>query len=220
MMDLFDTPKKEDSAFEIVEKIFGNENWKDMLFLDTETTALWGEVIEISLVNMKGIEIYSERINPVNKFIHKSALDTHGITLNAVRGCRYFNNAISDVNLFLGNKFPVIIYNSEFDLKIIRNSFKVSREKFSDFSPLNEEVFFDRDFFCLMKLISKYNGEIGKSDKWLKLKDACKQFNIETSESKLHGSSYDSQLSSKLFVEFAYMVGSHKTKLKIESLRN
>ena len=210
---------KEVSSGDIIKQIFSNENWKDMVFLDTETTAIGGEALEISLVNFNGVVLFSERVNPIIKSIHPSAFKTHGISLEDVKRCPSFYSIFNDFYGWVKNRPPIIIYNSDFDVKILKTSLDNAKTALKKTQSVEQEEFFGFEFFCLMKLLSKYNVENGKSGKWLKLKDACAMFEIPTDENRLHGSAYDSYLASKLFMELAYRVGNHETRLKIDSLR-
>lgn len=225
MMSLFEEKKTEHEGTvrSSIEKIMNNPNWKDTVFIDTETTGFNGEVIEISIVNIHGVELFSKRVKPQVQYLEDGAYKTHKISLSDVAKCKYFHQIFPEVYGWVSpvnKKPPIIAYNVDFDVRIIKKSLELTKENYKTYNKRMEQDFFDSDFFCLMKLISMYNKENGENGKWMKLKDACSKWGVEADDSKLHGSSYDALMTSRLFLELAYKVGSPETIAKINLIRN
>jgi DNA polymerase III epsilon subunit-like protein len=199
----------------------------NIYFMDTETSGLDGEVIEFSLISLDGWGIYHTRCKPLIQFIDNGATAVHGITLKDLKDKKTFYEYLEKIISWKifdsgkskhGKAIPIIMYNSDFDKRIIHNSFKL-QNKFhkSTLITKDEDYFFNREFPCVMKILSEQNKKDGLGSKWLKLVNAASQFSIKTDLSKLHGSLYDTLLTRAIFVNLAMKIGNDEVKKHLKS---
>ncbi len=87
----------------------------DVLILDTETTDLDGEIIELAIINLKGDVIYNGRFNPLTP-ISEGAQAIHGITMGAVANEPRFAEQKFEVFGPIILSGLVLIYNKSFDV--------------------------------------------------------------------------------------------------------
>ena len=83
------------------------------VILDTETTALHGEIIEIAIIDMRGNVLLDQRIKPMGE-MSQGAYDMHGISLDDLKDCPTFPEVYEQIKSAIGQN-TVIIYNAEFD---------------------------------------------------------------------------------------------------------
>jgi DNA polymerase-3 subunit epsilon len=86
----------------------------DVLILDSETTDLYGEIIELAMINLKGETVYNRRFNPIEP-ISKGAQAVHGISAEMVANEPRFAECAADVLPLLAKAGLVLIYNAAFD---------------------------------------------------------------------------------------------------------
>lgn len=173
-------------------------------FLDTETTGLDGEVVELSIMALDGSVVFNQLIKPVKNQMDPIALETHKISLEELQDKDYLYT-YQDILQDIFNEYFIIIYNSEFDLKILKNSFywnsqlEGQPEIRINIDKINSE--------CLMNLYAIYKGE--KSTKsyhktgfrtW-KLTEACKDMGIDTSSVVAHRAFGDCWMAKELFLK-------------------
>lgn len=91
----------------------------DVLILDTETTDLDGEVIELAIINVKGDVIYNQRFNPLSE-ISEGARAVHGLTVEKLANQPRFADCKFDVFTLLITAGLVLIYNKAFDVGRLR----------------------------------------------------------------------------------------------------
>lgn len=96
----------------------------DVLILDTETTDLDGEIIELAIINLKGEDIYNQRFNPLSE-ISEGAQAVHGITAEMVADKPRFADCKFDVFGPLIISGLVLIYNKSFDIARLRHTCKL-----------------------------------------------------------------------------------------------
>jgi len=106
-------------------------NWaKELLkrdhfcILDTETTGLSNidEICQIALVNSSGEPLLNSLVRPTVS-ISAAASEIHGITDKFVTDAPKFEAVFLELLRALGNR-DLVIYNSEFDTRFIRQSLK------------------------------------------------------------------------------------------------
>ncbi|MBN3957487.1 3'-5' exonuclease [Nostoc sp. NMS8] len=150
--------------------ILKNDKW---CILDTETTGLSNnaEVIQIGLLTSS--QEYQTLVKPTIA-ISEAASEIHGIYDRDVVQALPFEQIFLDVWKFLSDK-DVIIYNSEFDLKVIRNSLKARgiQIAFPNSDRRNCRIFTNGgSIHCAMHYYSQYVGEWNEyhgNYKWQKL---------------------------------------------------
>jgi DNA polymerase-3 subunit epsilon len=87
----------------------------DVLILDTETTDLHGEIIELAIINLKGETIYNRRFNPLSP-VSAGAAAVHGITNEMLANEMVFSVCAPEVLKLLESAGLVLIYNATFDV--------------------------------------------------------------------------------------------------------
>ncbi|MFS0783381.1 exonuclease domain-containing protein [Bacillus sp. 1P06AnD] len=99
---------------------FGKWYKEDFYILDTETTSLEGEVIEISIVDAKGSVIFNELVKPFGP-ISLDAKAIHGITEEMLDDKPTFKEIYKNLKPILENKL-ILIFNEIFDREAIFRS--------------------------------------------------------------------------------------------------
>ncbi len=112
-----DSKKSVEWARTILEK----DNW---CILDTETTGLDtnAQIVQIGIITSTNLEGWQAYVKPTIP-ISIEATQIHGITSALVKDASYFEKTFLDVWKAIDNK-DVIIYNADFDLRLIRQSLK------------------------------------------------------------------------------------------------
>lgn len=142
--------------------------------LDTETTCLStnAEIVQIGIITSAGEE-YQSLVKP-NISISEGAFQIHGISNDDVIESPYFEQVFLDV-WKLAKGRDVIIYNVDFDLRLIRNSLK--SRGFQIAFPTSDRrgcrIFTNGgSIHCAMHYYSQYVGEWNDyygNYKWQKL---------------------------------------------------
>ena len=117
--------------------------------LDTETTGLgsYDEIIEIALVNYQGNVIYESLVRPTIE-IPPDSTRINRISNEMVKSSPSWKEVWNQVQPLLSRK-PVVIYNSEFDVRLMQQSHRIARIPWTNvFTPV-----------CLMKLYAAFLGE-------------------------------------------------------------
>lgn len=99
---------------------FGLWNEKDFVVLDTETTDLNGEIIEISIIDRNENVLFDSLVKPKNP-ISEEAYNIHGISENMVLNAPTWPEIFPVVMGILKDKL-ILVYNDEFDCQMIYNS--------------------------------------------------------------------------------------------------
>lgn len=119
------------------------------LAFDTETTGLGDkdQIIELALVNREGSTVIEMQLKPTVP-INPKAQAVHGISEADLKNCPTFKEVAPAV-LWLLMKQPLIIFNAEFDLRILKqtcNAFDIDLD------------LDDIKAHCAMKLAADYYG--------------------------------------------------------------
>jgi len=136
------------------------------IILDTETTGVGphAEVIEIAIVNTQGQILFESLVRPRSR-IEPNAIRIHGITPEMVRTAPVWHEIWPQVEPILLAR-PVGAYNSDFDLRLLKQTHKYAMLPWS--IP-------DTQFFCIMKLYARFAGEYDRvrhSYRWHSLEQA------------------------------------------------
>ena len=97
-----------------------------VLILDTETTALNGEVIELGMIALDGATVYNRRFKPLGE-IHPMAFGVHGISHEMLANESPFSAHRDEIAAILGAAELVLIYNSSFDLRLLKRTCEVHK---------------------------------------------------------------------------------------------
>lgn len=86
----------------------------NFIIMDTETTDLDGEIVELSLIDANGRILFNRRFNPLS-LVAPGAAAVHGLT-NEVLACeRPFPELYDELATILAGAAVVVIYNADFD---------------------------------------------------------------------------------------------------------
>ena len=119
------------------------------VYLDTETTGLNAadEIVEISIVDHDGTVLLETLVKP-SRPIPAEATAIHGITNEEVQSSRAWPIVWTQVKPLLTGRV-VVIYNDDFDLRMMRQSYERYNMKW------NERI----RSFDLLKLYAEFRGE-------------------------------------------------------------
>jgi len=139
------------------------------IFLDTETTGLdeRAEIVEIAIVDCNGRVLLDTLVKPVEP-IPADATRIHGISNRMVATAPGWDRIAPQVNRLLARAGRVVIYNADFDTRIMRQC--NARYRLPD--P-------QADWHCAMRHYAAYAGIIHQrygGYRWHKLGDAAARF--------------------------------------------
>jgi DNA polymerase-3 subunit epsilon len=165
------------------------------LFLDTETTGLGetDEVVEIAVLDTDGVVLFQSLIKPSIP-IPANATAVHGITDEMVVDKPTFAQIKGRLAHLLADRY-VIIYNKDFDLRLLSQSAKSRTGPF----------FFAQD---AMKAYSSFLGdwdEYHGNFRWVKLGEATRRCGIEVKD--LHRAAADAEMTRRLVYYMASCEG-------------
>jgi DNA polymerase III subunit epsilon len=132
-------------AIDWAKDLLSRNNW---LILDTETTGLdeRAEAVEIAIIDKNKEVLFNSRIKPKNP-ISQSASKIHGITNKDLLKSPSFSQIYLELKRIVKDK-TIIIYNSSFDRRILRQQIALNNL---------EPIKFDSD--CVMEWYSQYIGD-------------------------------------------------------------
>ena len=96
------------------------------VILDTETTGLNGEVIELAVIDMAGNELFNRRFRPLMR-IEPGATAVHGLTAEMLKEELDFCLHYDEVSRVLADAAVVVIYNAAFDLARLAETCEVHK---------------------------------------------------------------------------------------------
>lgn len=116
------TPEMLERQLRTVQAIAGLLRHGDAVILDTETTGLGhAEVIEVSVIDMRGEVLFDQMIRPRRMEMNPYAYRVHGISLDALTGMPTFPEITPELDAIL-DRALVLAWNAPFDSKMINNS--------------------------------------------------------------------------------------------------
>jgi DNA polymerase III subunit epsilon len=167
---------------------------RNPLILDTETTGFGkqAEVIEMAIVDIAG-QILMKTLIKCQDRIQPGASRVHGITDDMLKSSNIptFPQVLNWIKAHIGNDKELVIYNSEYDLMVLRNTAKRYDLTFPAYRT-----------HCLMLQYSAYVGELGNYGDYLhqKLDKACSEFGIERASHRALG---DAQAARQVLLKLA-----------------
>jgi len=149
------------------------------LILDTETTGLGddAEIVEIAVIDSEGRVLLDTLVKPVNP-IPAEATAIHGITNEMVQDAEswpyVYGELIGLLNKHPGS--PLVIYNAEYDLRLIRQTSALHNGGWVRAMPGGDER-----ALCAMLVYADFWGEPGRYGdcKWQKLTVAAQQQGVK-----------------------------------------
>lgn len=153
-------------SIKTLEKVWKTQNF---IVLDTETTGLGygSEIVEIAIIDHLGNSLLNTRIRPING-IPDDAAAVHGIRGRDVSESPLWTAIRGAVRGVLTDR-DIIIYNAEYDVKMLRSSDGVHKIK---------ESWDIGRYYCAMLAYSEHWGEWNdyhQSWRWQKLTSAMYQ---------------------------------------------
>ncbi len=143
--------------------------------LDTETTGLdsAAEICQLAVLRADGVTLFDTLIRP-SKPIPVQATKIHGITDEMVQAAPFFHESLISLLRAVGSQ-DLVIYNAEFDLKLLRQSARACGFHLafpnSDWRP-NRIFLNGGSIHCAMQYYSQWFGEWNEyhgNYKWQKL---------------------------------------------------
>ena len=165
------------------------------IYLDTETTGLdaHGQIVEISVMDDEGRLLLNTYIRP-SVAIPPAATAIHGITDAMVAGAITFPQVWPVLkNILVGR--TVIIYNAEFDIRMLRQSAVANN------LSITAELEAGIDWQCAMLLYADYRGEWDEyhgNNRWHQLGMACQLEHIPRNDVRAHRAAGDCELTRRL----------------------
>jgi DNA polymerase III epsilon subunit-like protein len=162
----------------------------NLAVLDSETTGLHGQIVELGIVNGNGETLFSERIKPTCK-IEPGAQAIHGISdadLEGLPGMPAHWERLSEIF----QTHHVLIYNKGFDVYRLEASMTAALpgwfegpggQGYSDMYRPWQQL--QRTSECVMLAYAPVYGnwnDYHRSWRWAKLVDACAAEGVETSD--------------------------------------
>ena len=86
----------------------------DFIIMDTETTDLDGEVIELAIIDPSGATLFNRRFNPISP-VSPGATAVNGLTNDMLASERPFPEMYKELASILAGASVVVIYNAGFD---------------------------------------------------------------------------------------------------------
>lgn len=166
------------------------------VYLDTETTGTdpRAQVIEIGIMDSDGAPLINSLIRPVGGLIVPAAATAvHGITNADVQSAPTWRDVHDQIQAIVGSR-PVVIYNAEFDLRLMKQTA----------SACGLELSVPRSF-CAMLLYAKFYGEWNRhreSFAWQRLSRAVVQCGIQA-EPQAHRANGDNALTRLVILHMA-----------------
>lgn len=136
------------------------------VILDTETTRLYGEVIDLAIIDGEnGTVLFDSLIHPTSEKIEEAATAVHGIKNGDTWSYPLFKDAWPQIESLIAGR-NIITYNAQFDCDRILQSARYN------LTPLPSMT-----WLCAMEAYAAFYGEPGRygSFKWQKLSEACEQ---------------------------------------------
>ena len=144
------------------------------VIIDTETTALDGEPVEIAVIDQDGKILLHTLMKP-SAPIGADAMAIHHITNEMVAGAPSYPD-LQERLITLLSAIPVLSYNAVFDRKMLHNAgdaFQMKKVNWKELAP----------WVCVMEAFAEFHGEwndFRKSYTWKSLSFAGKHVGIAT----------------------------------------
>ena len=151
--------------------------------LDTETTGLSpdSEMCQLSVVDYHGVTLIDTLVKP-SKPIPADAIAIHGITNEMVAQAPTIAELTPQLSAALAGR-DLVIYNANYDLRIIEASYKNAGVKYDHFDWREKGP--QTQIACAMEAYAEYYGdwnEYRQSYKWQRLSNACQQCGLKVQD--------------------------------------
>lgn len=185
--------------------------------LDTETTGLDGEIIELAIVRVHNGEVLlNERFRPVHP-VTPGAQAVHGITTEDLQDCPTIWERWPAIRYALLRRSDrTLIYNRPFDLKALSTGLDMARPEWyanpdsATNAPQTGDPY-SADYWtygrisdraeCVMESFAPLAGQYSDwhgSYRWARLTDACAQMGVDLSDLQAHSALGDAMATARL----------------------
>ncbi|CZV59152.1 MULTISPECIES: 3'-5' exonuclease [Enterobacteriaceae] len=145
------------------------------IILDTETTDLYGEVIELAIINNEGSVLFNHRIKPKEQKIKPNAEAIHHISMEMLKDEKELSFYMDELTDIFTKYKNLVIYNAAFDIECLNVS--LNANDFQEF-----KVIFGINIKCAMRDYAYYYNEYNdyfNDYKWQRLETAAKRFDFD-----------------------------------------
>jgi DNA polymerase III epsilon subunit-like protein len=154
------------------------------VILDTETTgtSIDDEIVQIALIDHEGNPLLDTLVKPVKR-IPLEVTQIHGIDNAQVQDAPAWDDIAPDVIKLLAGQ-SLIIYNADFDLRLMRQSCR-SKSMRTMFTDLDKYM----PVFCAMLKYAQFWGDwndFRQDYRWQGLGTACVQQHIHVPDARAH----------------------------------
>ena len=167
-----------------------------LVTLDTETTGLDGDVVELALTDLTEQPLLDVQVRPTTPFTEK-AVEMHGIHPEHVAHLPLIGAHSEALAVVLVGR-TVVAYGAEFDLKRVVQSFDHAQPDWRTSTSLEELLV---NWGCVRDAYADYAAvpdAKGRGNRWFSLADACKREGVETEDLTLHRAMSDARLTARL----------------------
>ena len=188
-MDNLNLPAYKNRSIQWARNLFLNKN--STVILDTETTGLGNKdvIIQISIINLDGNTLFNSLIKPSKKKrIPTEASMIHGIKMKDLINAPTFAEVVEEIYEILKNK-TVIIYNEEFDVRLIEQSCETDQVRILRFKS-----------DCAMRYYSEFSSQ------W-------SEYHRDFRYQKLPGASHDSLGDCKAVLKLLHKMADSEIKM-------
>lgn len=178
---------------------------RNPIFLDTETTALEGQICDLAVVDLAGNVLLDTLVKPAWA-VQPEARAVHNITDEMLASAPTFETVWAQLREILRGRL-VLIYNKKFDVQSLRNS---ARDERDDVTALWDEVFkflgsgltwkAACQIECVMELFAEFYGDYSPRHgayRWKTLEFASNFFRLDAQNHRALG---DAQLCRQVFL--------------------
>lgn len=148
------------------------------IILDTETTDLYGEVIELAIINNEGSVLFNHRIKPKEEKITPTAEAIHHISMEMLKDEKELSFYMDELTDIFARYKNLVIYNAAFDIERLNVSLNVN--DFPEFKFGFKCM--DINIKCAMRDYAYYYNEYNdyfNDYKWQRLETAAKRFDFD-----------------------------------------
>ncbi|EBQ6498537.1 3'-5' exonuclease [Salmonella enterica] len=149
------------------------------IILDTETTDLYGEVIELAIINNEGSVLFNHKIKPEEEKITPTAEAIHHISMEMLKDEKELSFYMDELTTIFSDYKNLVIYNATFDLECLQQSLRAN-----DVSEFFDWGFKcpDLNIECAMLDYAYYYNEYSyyfNDYKWQRLEVAARRFDFD-----------------------------------------
>lgn len=167
-----------------------------LLVLDTETTGLEGDVVELAVTDLTEQPLLDVQVRPTTPFTQR-AIELHGIRPEHVAQLPLISAHASPLASVLAGR-TVVTFGAAFDTGSVTRSFDHAQPDWRETTPLEPLL---GGWGCVMNAYADYaavQDRKGRGNRWFSLQAACEREGVETGDLRLHRAMSDARLTARL----------------------